>query len=150
MGHAFAVGPVEGVGNLDRDANGFIDGERTLRDAVGECLTFKVFHDKVVGIALVPDVVKRADVRMAEVRDDLSFAIETCLHVGIAHPLRRQNFDGHTTIQARVCCEIHLAHASGSDSREDFVRAETCTFGDSHVGRIMREMGDREQFGNGP
>ena len=41
----------------------------------------------------------------------------------------RQRLDGDSALQACVACTIYLAHASGTERREDLIGAELCSRG---------------------
>ena len=52
-------------------------GQWTSREAHGKGLSLEVLHDKKFGLALLPDVVQHADVRMAHRGDCLCLLVET-------------------------------------------------------------------------
>ena len=60
------------------------------------------------------DVVERADVRMAQLRDRLRFALEPCCPRDRPRDAR-QDLDGDRAIQAGVARLVDLAHAAGAD-----------------------------------
>ena len=67
MDHALAVCMAERVGDLDGQANGFIERERAF-----ELRAFDELHDEVVG----SDVEQGADVGVVERGDGLGLALE--------------------------------------------------------------------------
>jgi len=72
----------------------------------------------------VPDVVQRTDVGVVETRNRFRLALEACAKRGIAGNMSRKYFDRNRPAQARVGRLIDLAHSTGADTRDDFVRAE--------------------------
>ncbi len=75
---------------------------------------FDVLHDDVVGT----DVVNLADIRMIQSGDGAGLALKSFAE------LFEGRFDGDDTVQARVASFPYFTHATGTDGREDFVRAE--------------------------
>ena len=57
-------------------------GSAPLREPVRQRLAFEQLHDEVLGVALVADVVERADVRVRELRDRLRLALEALADLG--------------------------------------------------------------------
>jgi hypothetical protein len=51
---------------------------------------------------LSADVVERADMRMIQVRDDFSFAFKALASRRIIRKMRRYDFDGDSSVEARV------------------------------------------------
>src|SRR5688500_12784123 len=92
-----------------------------------------------------PDVVDRADVRVAQRSDDARFTLESRLAVRIAGHRRGQDFDGDIAPEPRVTGTIDLAHAARSDWTADLVGSETCSRTERHRGscdgRLKKESG---------
>src|SRR5260370_30926117 len=116
---------VQGVGDLGAEAIDLVEGQASLRQAMGEALALQELHDQVFRIPLVADVMERADVRMVERRDGLRLAFEA--HAGIAAPgqARGQDLDRDRAVEPRVPGLVDLPHPAGADRRDDLVGAET-------------------------
>ena len=84
-----------------------------------------ILHDQVLGLALAPDVVESADVRMRELRDRLRLALEALAHLGRRRHVRRQHLDRHRPLQPRVPRLVDLPHPARAERRQDLVGAET-------------------------
>ena len=123
---------VESVGNLDPESESLLERQRTLEQPVGERLAFQVLHDEVLGLALAPDVVERADVRVGELGDRLGLALEALAGFGRGREVRRQNFDRDGSLQPRVARPVDLAHPARAERRQDLVRTETGPRGKRH------------------
>src|SRR5437773_9074156 len=114
--------------DLDSVTQHLIERQRTFSQLVGERLAFEKLHDQIV----VAHVVKRADVRMIELRDGLCFTLEARLELRVLGEFGREHFDGHRSIQPRVAGLPHLPHPARPERRDDFVRPETGAGGDCH------------------
>ena len=102
-------------------------------------MALDVLHDEVIDAVLAPRVVKGADVRMIQLRDDPGFALQARTPALIACERLGQNLDGDDALEARVARFEHFAHPAGADRRNDLVRTEAGTGGDGHDGeRIVR------------
>jgi hypothetical protein len=129
---ARAVRPLERVGDLDAEPQDLLERQRPRVEAIRERAPFEELHDEVVDAVLVPDVVKRADVRMGQGRDGLRLALEARPRVGILRKMRGKDLDRDETVEPRVARAIHLAHAPGSERGDDLVRTEARARGQAH------------------
>jgi hypothetical protein len=66
-------------------------------------------------------------VRMAEGTDGPRFQLEAAQALGVRGGVFGQDLDRHVTAEAGIAGAVDLAHASRSEGRENFVRAETGT-----------------------
>ena len=132
MHHSLAVGCVQGIGDLDGDAQHFTTGNRTLDQAFGQRLAFQKFHHQVVTAVVVADVVQRADVGVIETADGLGLAGKTLPDVGAAGHAFGQDLDGDRSVQAWVVGLVDLAHAAGTGLADDFVGAEFLSRFEAH------------------
>src|SRR5215470_1874646 len=70
------------------------------------------------------DIVKNANVGMAQRRDGARFAIETLFGFGALREMLRQDFYRDEAIEPRVQRTIYFAHAARAQRRLDFVWSE--------------------------
>ena len=124
---ALLVCRFEGVGNLLRHRQRFIDWNRPLRDAVGKRRSLDQLQDEGVHAGGLFEAVNGGDVRMVEGGQDLRFAAEAGKSIGIARERLGQNFQRHVTIERAVAGAIDLAHAASADGRDHFVGPEAST-----------------------
>jgi len=124
MRDALAVRFLERVGDRDSDFQRFVERERPAPDPIRERLAFQVLHHEEVDVALLADVVQRADVRVIQRGDRLRFALEPVAPLRIVGEMRRQHFDRDRAVQSRVGCFVDLAHAAGAQRGDELVRSE--------------------------
>ena len=117
----FAMRLVERVGNLDGVLQHLFQRQRTFQQPLRQRLAFEIFHHQEINAVLLADVVERADVRMIQAGDGLRFALEPLAQFGTICKMRRQNLDGDNSIEAGIAGFVDLAHATRTDSGEDFV-----------------------------
>src|SRR3984885_5355097 len=98
MNYARPVRLFQAFANFDPVLEQLVRSKRSLPQPIGQCLAFKVFHHKIVGPALVADIIERADVGMVQGRNGTSFALETPFGLGVVRQVRRKNLDRHRTI----------------------------------------------------
>jgi hypothetical protein len=125
MNDTLTVGLVQRVGDLDAMSQRLLHREWTLLQAVRERLPLQLFHDQEVDVALVPDVVQHADVRVVEGGNRPRLALEALAQGGVVGDVRRQDLDGHAAIQPRVACAIDFAHPPGGEQSQDLVGTES-------------------------
>ena len=86
MDHASAMRAVERLGDLRAVLENIGQRQRAALEPVGERLALEQLHDQIV----IADVVKRADVRMVELRDRLRFALEPQFELRVLPRARRE------------------------------------------------------------
>jgi len=91
---ALLVRCFESLGNLFRNGQRFIDGNRTLRDAFCERRSFDGLHDERLHTVRVLETVDMCDVRMIEGRKDLGFAPESGESIGVGRKRVGKNLQG--------------------------------------------------------
>src|ERR1700694_5614477 len=69
---------------------------------------------------------------MVERGQDLGFALEAGHALGVAGKRLGQNLQRNIALQLGVAGAVHLAHAAGTDGREDLVRAKSRTHCQRH------------------
>jgi hypothetical protein len=70
---------------------------------------------------------------MIEGSEHLGFALETRQTIGIRGVRRRQEFQRHVTLEARIAGTIDLAHSARAECGEDFVRPYAIAWVEGHV-----------------
>ncbi len=114
---------VEPVHNLNPVFERRVEWQRAFLQPLGQRLAFDVLHNEVIDTVLLAYVIKRADVRMVELRNRLRLAFEACLAFGALGEMLGEDLDGDGPVEAGVVGFVNLAHSSLADWREDFVRA---------------------------
>jgi hypothetical protein len=133
--------PVERVGDLFPELEYLGGGQRALHEPLGERLAFDHLHHQVVGVALAPDVVERADVRVVERGDRLRLALEARAHLGIGGEVLGQHLDRDVAAEAGVRGTEHLAHAARAERGGDLVRAEAGAGSEWHRVNLHQRTG---------
>ena len=87
--------PIQRVGDLGPECQHRRHWQRTLLQPVCERLALQQLHDQVVGAVLVTDVIERADVGMAELRDSAGLALEAGANLRRRGKVRCQHLDRH-------------------------------------------------------
>ena len=117
-----AMRMVECISNLDGEAQDQIERQRTSREALRQRLSLDVLHHDELNAVLFTDIVEGTDVRMVHLGDGPGLALEPLDGLGILRPVRLQDLDSHSPVEARVGRAIDLAHASGAEPRNNHVR----------------------------
>jgi len=76
--------------------------------------------------------VKRADVRVRQLRDRARLAVEPPAELRIGGKGLGQDLDRDRAVEARVARTIHLTHSAGANRGDDLVRSEPCSGDQSH------------------
>jgi hypothetical protein len=118
------VGVVQGFGDVHEIAEGGSGREgATLEEAV-ECAAGKVAGDKVEEVILFAKVYEVEDVRVFKMSDGAGFLPEAGDEVGVVGESDREDFEGHTALDAGLHGAIDVAHAAGSDALDDAIPPE--------------------------
>ena len=120
------------VRDLGSQAQGLIEGDRPLRDAVRERLALEELHDQVFGRTFPADVVERADVRMRELGDRPRLAFEALARLLGIRQSGRQDLDRHLAAEPRVPRPVDLSHPARAERRKDLVGTEAGAGGKAH------------------
>jgi hypothetical protein len=84
-----------------------------------------VLHrDEAPTVRELPERVDRADIGMAQGRGAARFLLETRHAMRIVGELGGQDFQRNVAGETDLAGEIDLAHPTGADERQDFVRPE--------------------------
>ena len=122
----------EGLGDLPRDRQRFVQRNGTFSDAVSQRRPFHQLHDQRDGAVRLFEPVNVGDVRMVQGREDFRFTSKSGEPLGISGERGRQHLDGNLALEVRVSGAIHLAHAAGAEQGDDLVGAEASAGGECH------------------
>ena len=100
-----------------------LGGEATARDHGRELAWHQFHHQRATGTGFDQSM-DDCDVRMIQRGQHLGFAVEARKPLRIAGEGLWQNLDRDLALQLRVARAIDLAHATGAERGQDFVRAE--------------------------
>jgi hypothetical protein len=120
------MGVLQRLGDLRRNAQGFVDLNWPCDHALGQVEARHKLHDEVVRLAGILDAINLGDVGMIQRCQQACFALEPRQPVGVAGELRRKNFDGYLAPELGVVSAVDLAHSPRADQRQDLVGTETC------------------------
>ena len=98
-------------------------GRGAALQRVREGLPFDVLHDDEIDAVLLTHVIKRADVRVIELRDRLGLALETRLAFRTLSQVLRKHLDGDRPVETGVVGFVDLPHSPFANWGQDFVRA---------------------------
>jgi hypothetical protein len=140
MDNAPLVRRFERFGDLLRDWQHLIDGDRAARDPLGKVFALDQLHDQRRDAVGLFDPVDRRDVRMIQRREEFRFALKARQPVRIRRELRWEDFECDLAFQPAVGRAIHLAHAAGSERGDDLVRTQAGAEGERHEVWIIRSM----------
>ena len=116
-----AVRRVNRVGDGDRPGRRRVPRNWSTPQTFCERLTVDVFHDDERDVLLVADVMDRADIRMAELRDGPRLTLAARAPRGVVHHAGRQHLDRDVAVQPRIVRPVDLAHPAGAEQAHDFV-----------------------------
>ena len=133
MDDALLVCGFEGVGNLPADAEGFVDRNWSLHNAIGERRSLDQLHHQCDRRPLpsacrrtaLLDAVNRRDVDVVQRGQRPGLTVESGQTFGVGSHRLGQHLDRDLPGEVRVDGAIHLAHAAGADLRGNFVRSES-------------------------
>jgi hypothetical protein len=111
---------IEGLRDLARDLQGLLHLDRPAANGLVECFPFQVLHDEVVGLALLTNVVQRADMRVTELREGVGLAVEALAKLRIARERGRQDLDGDGPSEAGIVRLVDLT-TPPAPRAQDFV-----------------------------
>jgi len=121
------VGGCQRLGDLQRDLQGLIQGDRAVGDSLVEALTVHQLHDEHVPAVDLFETEKGGDVGVVERGEDLGFALETGVAFIVSDEGPGQDLDGHLAVETGVVRSPHLAHPALSELGENGVLPESFT-----------------------
>ncbi len=127
---AVPVRLLEGLGDLLRDRDRFVYGDRAARQTFREVLAGDELHRQeveggAIGERRVLESVDVGDVRVVEGREQLRLALEADEALLVLRQLGRQHLDRHVAAELRVGGAGNLAHSARAERRHDQVGSET-------------------------
>jgi hypothetical protein len=124
MNDALRVRLLQAIGDLDCDADGFIETQGAGFDHSLKAATFDTFHrDEGLTFRLV-DFMDRAYVGVNQGRRRLGLVKEPHFLLLGAHGMRRQELECHGTLELRVLGLVDDAHAAFAELLEDFIAGD--------------------------
>ncbi len=135
-----AVRRREPVGDLDGDAQRFLDRQAAPDHPRRERFALQVLHDEQRAVAVPRKLEERADAGVAERGERPRLTLEPSLRIRVAEGAGRQDLDRHGAADARVRRLVHLSHAARTDGLDDLVSVETSS-GAQH--RMVIELSHR-------
>ena len=127
MNDPLLVRRFEGIGDLFRDRQRFVERNRPARDPLREILAFdELEHERGNAVRLL-EPVDVGDVRMVQRREHLRFATEPRQPIRVVRDGRQQNLDRDVAIQLRVARAKYFAHTASAERRDNVVQAEGCS-----------------------
>ena len=104
---------------------GFVEGNGTTLDTVGQRRAFDEFKDQRLGIARVFQTVYRGDIRMVQAGKNLCFPLEPRQPIRIVGKRFGQDLQRDLAVELRVGGLLHLAHSALADEGRHVVMAES-------------------------
>jgi hypothetical protein len=128
MDDPLLVGTLEGISDLARDRQGLSDRHRPALKPLREGLAFNQFENQRVDVGafggLVLEAIDRADVRMIERREYVSFALESRQPLRIQRERSRQHLHRDIAPQASITGAIHLAHPARAERPNQLIHTD--------------------------
>ena len=124
MDDAFLVRGFERVGDLTRGDECLLNWHRARRETLDDGLAFdELEHEAADAVGLLQSV-DRANVRMVQRRQHPRLAFEARKPIRVRQEVVGHDLDGDIAAQLRVVGTIHVAHSTGAEERENFVRTD--------------------------
>ena len=127
MDDAGVVCPSKPVGDLHREIEEPLHGERSGGQQIAQRLALDELHRDVGKRARGADLVDRDDVGMVERRHRSGFLLEAPDPVGLGGHRLGQDLEGHVAAEPRVVRPVDLPHAARAEAPADGVGTELPT-----------------------
>jgi hypothetical protein len=75
---------LQGLSDVSRDGQCFLERDGSMRNAICQCRTFDEFEDKSVCLTRLFEPIDRGDVRMVERGENLRFTSEPCQAISVS------------------------------------------------------------------
>ena len=126
MNDTFLVRRFEGFGDLEGKFEGFLYGDGTARQLVGQRVTVHQFKDQESSAVVFLEAVDGRYVRVIQRSEQFGFTLKPYQAFFVSGELFREGLDGDLASELGVPCTPHLAHPALAEGRNDFV---VCEFG---------------------
>ena len=124
MNNAFLVRCIEGIGNLDGDADQIICGEWAVGNPVTQCPALEQFHgDEVKPVGFI-HFVDCADIRVVQSGRSPGLAQQPLHHLRVTGDFGWQAFERHLAAQTRVFRPVYHAHAARAQGVKQLVMGD--------------------------
>ena len=134
---ALLVRRFERLGDLSRDRQGLVEGERATRDPLRQVVPLDQLHHQSGYAATLFQAVYGGDVWMIQRGEYFGFALEPGQSVAVRRQGWRQDLDRHLALEPGVVRAIHLPHAALAEQRGNLVGAEATACGEDQVAWII-------------
>src|SRR5882724_1940827 len=121
MHDAFAVGGVQGIGNLNTEFQYGFDFQRLSRNQMLESVSLQQFHRDEGSLLALVNFVDSADVGMVKSGRGTGLAPKSFQSLGIVSYFFGQELQGHEPAKASVLGLIHNPHAAATELLNDAV-----------------------------
>jgi hypothetical protein len=132
MNDALLVRGLECLGNLLRNRERFVDGDRTARDPVCERRALDELHDQGATATSFFEAVDLRDLRVVQRRQCLGFALEAGDPVSIMRKGIVQNLDRDLAAKVGIARTVDVAHAALANRGHHFVDSEASSWRQRH------------------
>jgi hypothetical protein len=129
---SFVVGGGESVGHLNPVVDRFPERQWSCIQALAESFTLQQFGNQEVGAVLVAHVEDGKQIVMVQRAENSRFLLKALQTIGIGGKGRGKEFQGDTSIKARVARAVNLTHAACTEWRLNFIGAEFGAGGEGH------------------
>src|SRR4030095_894144 len=124
MQHAPLVREMNCLGNGPEQLRRLTCWQGTLAHEFRQISTVNQLHRKIGLSLMLADLMNRNDVRMAQARGRLCFAIKTLEKRRVSKRTREQRLYGHRSIETQLSRAINHAHAASGDFTQQLVVAQ--------------------------
>ena len=121
MDDALVVRFLERLGDLNRDVDDLVDGDRPSREAFLQVFALDELEREERRAVGLLEAVNGGDVRMVECGQQVRLATEARQPLGVPRHFGRQHLDGDLASERRVGGAIDLAHATRANGRRHAV-----------------------------
>jgi hypothetical protein len=124
MDDTFLMRRFERVGDLTREGQRVLDGNRSHGEAVGQRGSHHQFQNKGTHTVRFLETVDTGDVGVIERREQFGFPLESRQSVGVVRNAVREDLERDIPLQSGVPRLVDFAHPADSEQGEDFVHAD--------------------------
>jgi len=122
MDYAFFVSGGQAVSDLQCVVECFASWDWSVAQTIAQGLAFEKLGDNVGRSFVSPDIENRENIRVVQGGGGQCLLLEAAEAVWIERNRGRQHLDGDFALEPGIAGAIHLAHASGPERADDFIR----------------------------